>query len=63
MLSKSEFESLTPRTRGYVVYMAGSRDDQLNVPDESNPYPSGSCDALEWDEGQHKAVLEAQDEE
>jgi len=63
MLTKEEFEALSPRDRGYAVYMAGSRDDQPNIPDESNPYPDGSIKAALWNEGQRIAVLEAQDSE
>jgi hypothetical protein len=58
-----EFLALSPRARGYLVYMYGERDDQPNVPNESNPYPSGSADADAWDEGQRRAVLVAQDSE
>ena len=61
MLSKAEFEALTPRLRGYAVYMAGCREDQPHVPDEHCPYPDGSDDAKEWNRGQNVAVLEAQD--
>ena len=46
---------------GYVVYLAGERDDQPHIPDESNPYPEGSDKAGEWDRGQHEAVLQVQD--
>ena len=61
VLTKEEFETLKPRTRGYVVYMAGNRDDQPNVPNEKNPYPAGSKEHEEWNEGQRQAILQAQD--
>lgn len=62
-LTAAEFEKLSPIRRGWVVYMAGCRDDQPNVPHESNPYPPGSEDAEQWDAGQQKAVLDVQDGE
>jgi hypothetical protein len=63
MLTAERFAALPPRARGYVVYMAGARDDQLNVPDENNPYPAGSTDAQEWDAGAMSAYLEVLDGE
>ena len=60
-LTKEEFESLKPQSRGWAVYMAGRRDDQPNVPDEKNPYPVDSEDNIEWSLGQQKAMLETQD--
>jgi|GEM_PF-5843948 len=63
MLTKEEFERLSPRDRGYAVYMLGSRDDQPNVPDESNPYQEGTEDWAQWNVGQQLGVLEAQDSE
>lgn len=61
VMTKEQFESLTPRERGYVVYLAGCRDDQPNIPDEANPYPRDTEDAREWREGQIQAVIETQD--
>jgi hypothetical protein len=63
MLTKEEFDRLGPRSRGYAVYMMGSREDQPHVPDESNPFEYGSFEWEEWRIGQQKAVLEAQDSE
>lgn len=63
MMSRREFERLAPRDRGWVVYTAGARADEPNVPDEKNPYPTGSEEAKEWDRGQAQAVLDAQDGE
>lgn len=60
-ISKETFEQLSPRDRGYTVYMAGCRDDQPNIPDESNPYPPGTMEHAEWDRGQQLAVLATQD--
>lgn len=61
MITKKEFAGLKPKMRGYVVYMAGCRKDQPNVPDEKNPYIEGSKAASEWDLGQAMGILEAQD--
>lgn len=63
MLTKDEFEDLTPYERGYAVYMLGNRDDQPNVPNESNPYEIDSKEYLEWERGQHMAVLHVMDGE
>lgn len=62
-LTIEQFSKLTPLQRGYAVYMFGERTDQPHVPEERNPYPTGSSDAAQWDEGQRRAVLEAQDSE
>ena len=58
MLTKEEFEALTPREKGYAVYMAGCRDDEPNVPEEYTPAPA---DKAAYDEGQFDGVLEVQD--
>lgn len=63
MLTKEEFEALSPRQRGYVVYMYGDRDDQPNVPSESCPYPPGSVEWEQYAQGMMTAVLEVQDME
>jgi hypothetical protein len=63
MMTTVEFSKLTPRQRGYVVYMMGERADEPDVPNESNPYAAGSNDAIEWGEGRRRAVLIAQDSE
>lgn len=61
IMTKEKFESLSPAVRGYTVYMAGDRDDQPNVPNESNPYPKGSENHSQWAHGQDLAVQEVQD--
>ena len=60
-LTKEEFESLSPTDRGYAVYMAGERDDQPNIPNEKNPYPKGTKEHEEYDQGAFMGVLEVQD--
>jgi hypothetical protein len=46
-MTATTFAALPPWARGYVVYMLGSRDDEPDVPDESNPYPDGSAEHLD----------------
>lgn len=55
MISRKEFEDLSPYQRGYAVYMAGKREDQLNIPDETNPFKHGTYDYREWNEGNRMA--------
>ena len=62
-LSAAEFAALSPRDRGYAVYMLGARADQPNVPDERNPYEPASPMWRAWNEGQRAAALAAQDSE
>jgi len=61
MMTKEEFAALSPKQRGYVVYMAGCREDEPNIPNEENPYLKGSAAASQWDEGQTVAIFEVQD--
>ena len=63
MMTAMEFALLSPRSRGYAVYMCGCRGDEPNVPAESNPYPLGSMEHDEWNIGARIGVLEAQDSE
>lgn len=60
-MTAQQFAALPPRSRGYAVYMSGARKDEPHVPDERNPYPSGSDDAEEWSAGNRQAVIDAQD--
>ena len=62
-MTAERFAALTPRARGYAVYMLGSRDDEPHVPDEANPYQAGSADAKAWDDGVWDAYLEVLDGE
>ena len=54
------FNSLSAFWRGFHVYMKGTRSDQPNVPDEKNPFPSGS-NHEGWEKGQLEAILIVQD--
>lgn len=62
-VTKDHFESLSPFMRGWAVYMAGSRRDQPNIPNETNPYPEDTSDHNEWNRGQQRAVIECIDSE
>lgn len=61
VITKKRFAEMSPRARGYTVYMHGARPDQPHVPDESNPYPRATWEHLEWGDGQRAAVQEVQD--
>ena len=61
MLSKQAFDAMKPWQRGYAVYYMGRRDDEPNVPAESNPYTPGTHEYEEWDKGHHQAMLELLD--
>lgn len=63
VVTREEFEALPPFRRGWAVYMAGERDDQPNIPNEANPYPTGSVDADEWNRGQQVAMVQVLDSE
>jgi len=60
-MMKEDFEKLSPLNRGYVVYMVGARDDFPGVPDEDNPYPTGSPEHKQWNRGQEVACQDVQD--
>lgn len=61
MLTKEEFEALTPFQKGYAVYMAGSRDDEPNIPANYSPIWASPQDKADFEAGQLQAVLEVQD--
>lgn len=61
VITKKRFAEMSPRARGYTVYMHGARPDQPHVPDESNPYPRATWEHLEWGDGQRTAIQEVQD--
>lgn len=52
------FNKLSARSKGYAVYMMGSREDQPDIPEEYEPSPK---DKEEYERGQFAAMLEAQD--
>lgn len=57
-----EYRTMTPFAQGYVVYWQGERPGS-ELKGFTNPYPLGSAKHLEWNRGQEKAVLDAQDSE
>ena len=57
-VTAEQFDALSPRGKGYAVYMCGNREDQPNVPAEYEPAPE---DREEYSAGQSAGVLEAQD--
>lgn len=60
ILSKEEFDNLTPYLKGYAVYMMGSREDQPNVPENYSP---SETEKEEYEKGNFKAMLNVMDEE
>lgn len=62
-LTKEEFENLSPKDRGFAVYMMGAREDQPNIPDEDNPYPENSQEYEEWEKGNWQGYLLVLDSE
>ena len=56
--TRSEYAKLPPFQQGVVSYMQSAWNK--NVP-ERNPYPKGSKAWHEWNDGQHRGVLIAQD--
>lgn len=63
LITRAEYEKLPPRSQGYAVYMQAMHDGSELRSIEENPYPAGSSEHKEWDEGQMIGVLEAQDSE
>ncbi len=62
-MTKRAFLRLSPRSRGYAVYMLGERTDEPNVPNEPCPYPRDSAQAKAWQQGQWNAYLDVLDGE
>ncbi len=63
VVTEAGFRGLSPRSRGYAVYMMAAREDQPNVPDESNQFPAETVAHRECDEGGWSAYLEVLDGE
>ena len=49
---------MTPREKGYAVYMAGMLDEQPNIPPTYRPRPR---DRDEYEAGQQQAIMEVID--
>lgn len=62
LITKTEYDKLTPIQQGYVVYMQ-SEWPGSELKEFSNPYPDGSKEYDEWRDGEFRGVLAAQDSE
>ena len=54
-MSKSDFEGLTAKEKGYVVYMRGADPMYPNIPESYSPSPE---DEKEYNKGGMSACLE-----
>ena len=63
MMTPEQFAALGARQRGFTVYILGVRKDEPHVPNESNPFPSGSRKEALWNMGQADGAHVAQDSE
>jgi len=61
-VTKAEYDKLTPRQQGYVVYMQAAHPHS-ELKHVENHYPLYSKQWKEYEEGAVKACLEAQDSE
>lgn len=57
-ISAIEYQSMSPAQKGYVSYMQAAWNEE--VPDK-NPYPPGTPEHEQWNEGSFVAVLVVQD--
>ncbi len=57
-MTSEEFEALSPREKGYVVYMRGAWKEQPNIP---RHYKPNEEDKKEYEHGGRQAVIEVQD--
>jgi hypothetical protein len=62
IITKEAWEKLSPRSKGYVLYMQGELPGS-ELKGLNNPYRKGSANAVKFEEGERIAVLEAQDSE
>ena len=62
LVTLAEYQKLTPRVQGWVAYMEAEWPGSELKGNDSNPYPPGR-NHDEWDEGQFRATLAAQDSE
>ena len=63
LVALEEYEKLTPRQQGYVVYLQAELPGSGLRGHQGNPYPPGSRGATEWDRGARVACLQVQDAE
>lgn len=62
LLTKAEWDTITPRQQGMACYFQGSLPGS-ELKDLENPYPIGSEDRKEFAGGEFEAMLDAQDGE
>ncbi len=62
LISKATYDNLSPISQGYVQYWQGAWPGS-ELRDEKNPYPEGSKQHIEWEQGQLRGALDAQDSE
>lgn len=62
LITKSEWEKMTPRGQGYSSYWQGSLPGS-ELKDVLCPYPIGSDERKEYAAGEFTAMLDAQDSE
>ena len=61
LLTLEEFNQLTPQAQGYAVYMQAAWPDSP-LKDE-NPYPAGTPEHLQFNNGSFAAMIDAQDDD
>ena len=57
-MTVEDFDKMTPWLKGYCVYMFGARKDYPAIPSSYTPTRD---EEAEYREGQHDAMLEAQE--
>jgi hypothetical protein len=62
LITKAEYDTLSPRTQGFIQYWQGGRPGS-ELKGLTNPYAAISKEHKDWDAGQANAVQEAQDSE
>lgn len=62
LISREEWKALPPLSQGYALYMQGSWPTS-ELKGETNPYAKDSPKWIKFQQGQQRAVLDAQDSE
>jgi hypothetical protein len=62
LLTKAEWDKLTPIAQGYELYLQGAHPGS-ELKDVTCPYPQGSQEAREFAAGEFTAMMDAQDSE
>lgn len=61
LVTLKEFKELSPRAKGYVVYMQAELPGSELHCEQGNPYLEGSREWEQFERGQQDAMLEVQD--